>query len=337
MKQGSRQTVALVSVFSGAGGLDFGFESQGDFVTTLRIEAEPVYCTTLESATTAGHLQDAPVSCTDFRTLSPKRLPSIKGSHLGIIGGPPCESFSSFGLRRGRTDPRSQLILDYATWIKDSRADFFVLENVPFLCRGQNKPLFEELRSILVSGGFRLTHKILNAADYGAATLRQRLFVIGVRSGAEPSLPTATHGSRANESQLACWVTAGKALDSLPAPSKSWPGVPQGHVGIRHTAPVVERFRRLTPGEYDRTRRRFRLEWDQPSPSLVAGNHEGIRSHIHPLEPRELTNRESARIQGFPDDYQFVGTRSAAGKQIANAVPIPLAQAVASHLSKTLN
>ena len=75
-------------------------------------------------------------------------------------------------------------------------------------------------------------------------------------------------------------------------------------------------------------RRRFRLAWDRPSPSLVAGNLTGTRSHIHPLEPRELTNRECARIQGFEDDFDFYGSPAAVSKQITNAVPIPLGHAI---------
>ena len=108
-------------------------------------------------------------------------------------------------------------------------------------------------------------------------------------------------------------------------------------MAIKHNQRVVERFGRLALGQIDKVRQRWRLPLDSPSPSLVAGNLQGIRSHIHPTEPRELTNRESARLHGFPDSFRFSGNHAAVGKQIANSVPIPFATALANSVADYLD
>jgi DNA (cytosine-5)-methyltransferase 1 len=135
---------------------------------------------------------------------------------------------------------------------------------------------------------------------------------------------------------LAPYVTVRDALKSLPPASVNNPGDPQGHVVVKHTAKVAARFISLRQGQYDNIRKRSKLSYDLPSPALVAGNLSGIRSHIHPEFPRELTNRESARLHGFPDNFMFSGNHAAMGKQIANSVPISLARALANSLAEQL-
>jgi DNA (cytosine-5)-methyltransferase 1 len=183
-----------------------------------------------------------------------------------------------------------------------------------------------------------VTHQILKASDYGAATIRKRLIVVGIKSGPVFAFPNPSHGNPGNLFGLPQFITAGEALEGLPAPFDSPEIFPTWHQRVNHTQPVIERFAKLLPGEQDKVRKRWRLSLDQPGPSLVAGNLLGIRSHIHPTEPRELTNRESARIHAFPDNFQFFGNYAFVGKQIANSVPIPLAralgQAIADHLDK---
>jgi DNA (cytosine-5)-methyltransferase 1 len=332
--------IDVVSLFTGAGGLDLGLESTGYFDITTRIEAEPEYCKTIMSCQKAGLLRDAVILDSDFRKVDPRAVwtrprPKIRG----VVAGPPCESYSSFGLRKGHRDPRGQLLFQLIDWIDNSGADFFLIENVPFLTRGANRPGFEHLINEFRSRGFAVEFQILNAADYGAATLRKRVIVLGFRGASALEFPEPTHADPSvdsDKSGRASWVTSGEALKGLPCPALKAPGKPSGHVLISHTEPVAERFRALAPGAYDRVRRRFRLAWDRPSPSLVAGNLTGTRSHIHPLEPRELTNRECARIQGFPDSFEFSGSRCAVAKQIANAVPVALAQQIGYALGRQL-
>lgn len=332
--------IEVVSLFTGAGGLDLGLESTGYFDITARIEAESEYCKTLAICQKKGLLRDAVILERDFREVEPTAVWTRPGSSFrGIVAGPPCESYSSFGLRKGRSDPRGQLLFQLIDWIDDSGADFFLIENVPHLTRGANRPGFEHLISEFRSRGFSVEFQILNAADYGAATSRKRVIVLGFRGTSALEFPEPSHAdptTGSDDSGRNFWVTSGEALEGLPSPALKAPGKPSGHVLISHTEPVTERFRTLAPGAYDRVRRRFRLAWDRPSPSLVAGNLSGTRSHIHPLEPRELTNRECARIQGFPDSFEFSGSRCAVAKQIANAVPVALAQQIGYAVGRQL-
>ena len=292
--------IEVVSLFAGAGGLDLGLESTGYFDITARIEAEAEYCKTLANCQKKGLLRDAAIVESDFQEVDPTSVwARPEANFRGVVAGPPCESYSSFGLRKGRSDPRGQLLFQLIDWIDNSGSDFFLIENVPFLTRGANRPGFEYLISEFRSRGFAVEFRILNAADYGAATFRKRVIVLGFRGADALDFPEPTHAdpsAGSDESARDSWITCGEALEGLPSPALKAPGKPSGHVLISHTETVTERFRSLAPGAYDRVRRRFRLASDRPSPSLVAGNLSGTRAHIHPLEPRELTNRECARI-----------------------------------------
>lgn len=129
----------------------------------------------------------------------------------------------------------------------------------------------------------------------------------------------------------------GDAIFDLPLPSDQAPGSVQAHVRVKHTKEVADRFASLKQGSYDKVRKRSKLSIDRPSPSLVAETLKGIRSHIHPTEPRELTSRESARLHGFPDKFIFEASPAAIGKEVANSDPIPVAEAVAKRLADHLD
>ena len=330
----------VVSLFSGAGGLDFAFESTGLFTTTLYVESEPLFAETLRLNQRLGNLGAGRVVEADIATLDPvdtwTNVASKKRRPFAIVGGPPCESFSAMGKQKGRSDDRGKLIFSFADWVERLPAQVFLMENVPGLLTIERGNLFRDLLERFEGAGYAVSHAVLRAADYGAPTVRRRLFVVGTRGLPKFVFPPCSHGDlarRAADGACAPWVTSASVLSGLPPPSACTPGHPQGHVLIKHTPNVAARFKRLVPGTVDRIRKRNRLHPDLPAPGLYAGNLAGIRSHIHPSEPRELTNREAARIQGFPDSYLFHGSRVPVGKQIANAVPIALARALAGALT----
>lgn len=325
-------------MFTGAGGLDYGFEATGCFRTVAAVECQKEFCATIRANQSSGLLRRACIIEDDVRSLSPcdvrssnKKLHKIKG----IIGGPPCESYTPIGNQLGRHDMRGALVFEFANWASALNVQFFVMENVPQLATMEHGSVLHDLLSCFEKAGFTVNHQVLNAADYGAATVRKRLFVVGIRGKRNFRFPSPTHCDRDElliYAGMSPWACVGEAIRGLPKPSESQPGIPQGHVLIHHTPEVRARFASLSPGDWDLVRKRVRLRLDRPSPSLYAGNLSGIRLHIHPAEPRELTNREAARLHGFPDSFLFMGGRVAAGKQIANAVPIPLATAVAAAL-----
>lgn len=333
MYKNAAPRLEVISLFSGAGGLDLATKRTGAIRTVARVEVQPEFCETIRRAEAAGHLDPAPLFQEDVRTVSVADIAAStppSSTPRGVIGGPPCETFSTMGKRGGIEDPRGTLIMAFADFVVKIQADFFVLENVPQLETVMAGTVFRDLLENFDDAGYRLSHRVLNAASYGAATRRQRLFIVGVRSASSLTFPVETHS--ADGAAGADWIGAGGALAGLPSPSTRPPGNPNGHFLVRHRPDVVKRFSGIRPGGYDNVRKRSRLALDVPSPSLVAGNLSGTRAHIHPTEHRELTNRECARIQGFPDDFEFSGSHAAVAKQIANAVPIPLGFAIARTL-----
>ena len=331
---------SLISAFSGAGALDYAFRSTRHFSTSGYIELESEFCSTLRLNQSNGLLckgeviEDDVAACCAQPLLG--RLRRMKPS--GLIGGPPCQSFSSIGKQHGRHDPRGMLVFRFADLASSLPVEFFVMENVPGLATIERGAVLRDLIQAFEAGRFQVRHEVLCAADYGAPTTRRRLFIVGFRRPVAFRFPSATHHDPATHHRQGAreWATAGEALKGLPKPSPPGDHRQGDHVAIQHAAKVVERFNKLPPGTWDTVRKRARLAQDRPSPSLIAGNRCGTRSHIHPLEPRELTNRESARIQGFPDTYQFCGSRAEIGIQVANAVPIQLGRAVARQIAQAM-
>jgi DNA (cytosine-5)-methyltransferase 1 len=320
----------VISLFSGAGGLDLAFESTGYFSSTIYVESEHLFSQTIKLNQRIGNLGSGRVLEENIIDLDPATTWAKQGGcsePWAIIGGPPCQAFSPIGKQKGRKDPRGALVFQFARWVQQLPVKIFVMENVPGLISIEGGTVFQDLLECFRSSGFTNSYGVVCAADYGAPTIRRRLFIVGTRGLPKFEFPPSTHSATARESlflNTEPWVTSEEALAGLPAPASETPGTPQGHVLIVHTKPVRARFEVLAPGAVDPVRKRNRLNPKLPSLGLY-----GDRFHIHPYEPRELTNREAARIQGFPDTYVFNGSRVPVGKQIANAVPIPLGRAFA--------
>jgi DNA (cytosine-5)-methyltransferase 1 len=325
----------LISIFSGAGGLDLAFELEGGFHSLALCDSEPIFCRTLKNNQESGHFPGAKIVCGDIRNHNPRSLDHKWEGLVGLIGGPPCEAFSSMGRRRSTQDPRGLLVFEFLKWAQEPCFSFFVFENVPDLTKVDDGKTFAALLEGFSKAGYDVAAQVLCAADYGAATTRKRVIILGSRIG-PASLPSPSHCGQSNLSNRALtpWVSSISVLYDLMDES-TYP-VFSGHNPVAHTEAVRTRFAATKPGSYDNVRKRSRLHPDRPCPSLVAGNFGGTRNHIHPLLPRELTNREIARIQGFPDSYFFEGTQPQVAKQIANAVPIELGRAVARHLNSIL-
>lgn len=334
--------LSLLSLFSGAGGLDYAFESTGEYSVDLAVEFQPEFCETLRINQLNGYLDNATILQEDITQIRPSDVRKLFLNHRtpdGVIGGPPCESFAQSGKRMGREDKRGTLVFHFADWVKEIKPKFFLMENVPGIISIEGGKLLTDLMGVFESSGFNVTSQVLNSADFGAATYRKRLIIVGVRDWRGFEFPEPTHEPKDSFGPLmglAPYKTVRDAIGNLPSPAIKEPGFPQGHVMVSHSDEVRARFAALPEGRRDHIRRRTRLKWAGQSPSLLAGNLGGIRSHIHPSEPRELTNRESARIQGFPDDFCFSGNHAAIGKQIANSVPVPLAVAMARRIAATM-
>ena len=310
-----RRPLKLLSLFSGGGGLDLGFERAGADVMAL-VDNDPESCKTL--------LYNRPhwrVLERDVRNYAPDITEEIDI----VAGGPPCQGFSSAG-KGNPDDARNFLWKEYFRIVEAAQPRAIVLENVSGLKHRRNGDHLSGILDALETQGYHFTMGILNAADFGVPQTRRRLFVIGLLDGT-PTLPTPT---------VETWATVREAISDLEGTVK-----PElNHVPNNHASHVVQRWKKLAPGEVDPNYRRGRLDYDAPSHTIRAGGGYGPKGDhlagfhppIHPTLPRQLTVREAARIQTFPDDWIFQGSKTAQGRQVGNAVPVGLGEAVARHV-----
>lgn len=311
----------VLSLFSGGGGLDLGFERAGA-QTVLCVDNDHESCKTLRFNRPEWGVFEGDIR--DF-------IPDVQDIDI-VIGGPPCQGFSSAG-KGDPTDARNFLWQEYFRVVDAVRPRAIVLENVSALTHKRNGDHLSGIMRSLEERGYHFTMGVLNAADYGVPQARRRLIVIGLLDGS-PTLPEPTTANNRPTVKDAIGD-----LESAPYDAEF------SHVPPRHAAHVAERWANLQPGEVDPNYRRGRLDYDKPSVTIRAGGGYGPRGDhlagfhppIHPTQPRQLTVREAARIQSFPDDWVLKGSKTAQGRQIGNAVPVGLAEAVAMHVVNLLN
>lgn len=348
-----------LDLFSGAGGLSLGFERAG-FVPRLAVDADAA-----SIATFNAHF--GPVGrARDVEDLIASG--DVPAADV-VIGGPPCQGFSLLNKAR-RNDARRALWRPFMDAVEAAGARAFVIENVAGLLNSAEEA---DIRARAEDLGFSLVSGLLNAADYGAPQTRRRAFVVGVKvdggagaartaTGARvPALPTPTHDEKARFGR-APWTTVREALHGLPEPvgtaiRDASPPLDL-HFGRSPTEKSLKRYRAVPPGgnrfDLERNapeitpdcwlRKRSggtdlfgRLWWDRPSVTIRTEFFKPEKGrYLHPEAHRPITHREAARLMGFPDDFAFKGTKIEIARQIGNAVPPPLAEAVARALRAVL-
>ncbi len=354
---------AVVSLFSGAGGLDLGMEAAG-FRTVVAVEWNSDAADTMEKNATEffPHLNDVlrsdlyPLAAGDGRGVTTREI--LRAGGLGarerpdvLVGGPPCVAFSKSGFwlewKRAGTDPAASLLQAYTRVLAEAKPKYFILENVYALTfdNRASRPAFDRLRSEINAAGYTCNWQVLNAADYGVPQLRPRLFVVGARKGDKtPRLPEPTHHGRWERRNRPGGpmphVTAGDALGGLassPEPEEILRGrwahllrdIPPGGNYLFYTK------RRAHPAPLFEWRSRYwsfllKLDMHRPSPTIQAQPGPNV-GPFH-WENRRLRVPELKRLFAFPDSYEFAGTRISVQSQLGNAVPPLLAQRVAEEL-----
>ncbi|MFF7291051.1 DNA cytosine methyltransferase [Microbacterium sp. NPDC008134] len=315
------QRMRYVSLFSGGGGLDLGFEEAG-WEPVVCVDNDPVATDTLRFNRPSWNVLTEDIRSFDARPYA--------GADA-VVGGPPCQGFSTAG-KGDPTDPRNFLWREYMRVVSEVQPRAVVLENVSALTHRRNGDHLSGIMDELERQGYSFSYGVLNAADYGVPQQRRRLIVIGVKEGTA-SLPPATTA----DSHPTVW----SALNDLAHLPDS---VDLNHVANSHAAHVVERWSKLSAGESDPNYRRARLDPDRPSVTIRAGGGYGpngdhlggFHPPIHPTLPRQLTVREAARLQTFPDSWRLRGPKTIQGRQIGNAVPVRLAAAIGAHLADLL-
>ena len=295
----------------------------------------------------------------------PKHFPTVLHSHLVadarkltgteicaafprpidlVIGGPPCDDFTSFGLKRGMDGEKGPIIFEYSRLIGELKPRAFVFENVPNL-QTMCSEGFAQLLNRLSGHGYSVAHQTLAACDFGAPTVRQRLFVVGFRSGVGASsfaFPVRTHGP-IGESDLFSsssaslpFVSVGEALAGLPDVKSPQAKLYLNHTGRFHRPKTIEHMMTVPQGVAISKSYRYRPALSGLSRSLTAGLDNSTKSYLHPIYHREMSVREYARLHVFPDTWNFAGTHHNGIKQVANAVPIPLGRVIATSVVKSL-
>lgn len=356
-----------VSLFSGAGGLDVGLEQAGDYELLACVELEKDFCETLRTNRDKGLFGSSQTKIiqADLATYDPYKLMDDLGLQPGeldlLVGGPPCQSFSTAGKRGTVEDPRGQLIWDFLRFIDAFKPRYFLMENVrgllsaalkhrPIAQRPKNggAPLTEEeqpgsvvetwvddLREI-EDGAYRVDVFEVNAANYGAPQIRERVLFIGNREGQLIEFPEPTHGPTAEAPDRLPFTSLGEALaefhednpvlmDFSPRKKHYLAQVPPGG-NWRMLPPEIaeESMGRAYFAKGGRSGWWRRLSWDLPCPTITTMPNHSSTSMCHPFELRVLSVGESARIQEFPDGWEFVGTPAQQMKQVGNAVPARL-------------
>lgn len=330
-----------VSLFSGAGGFDLGIEAAG-FVTLFATDIDSACCETLRSNKIRASelnrpfLQSAKIVERCIRDLTAEEILSSIDMQPGevdlLIGGPPCQTFSVFGRRNGKNDPRGELVDDYLRILAGIRPKAFLFENVKGLKTIDDGSVYEELLCRMRRLQYEVSPLCLNASDFGVPQNRERIIIIGSAAGIriesisgmlEPATCQNSNGFKPR--------TVADALRDLPEAEADYP---PNHHGRKHSTRIAERYANLKPGERDPMTRINKLDLSKPGYTIVSGSaNSGGKGHIHPTEPREVTPRESARIQTFPDWWVFEGTRVCdARRQIGNAVPPLFAAVIANEV-----
>lgn len=319
---------SCISLFSGGGGLDLGAHFAG-FKSLLVSDIIPAYTKTIKE-----NLPHVCVYNDDAMDLTPEKIRDMSGVNEDIdliIAGPPCQAFSIIGKRQSLNDPRGQLTIKYFELVSGLRPKAFVFENVPGLLTVNHGKDFENLMGYIEDiTGYKLFKTKLNAADFSIPQFRERIFVVGFRPDiCSDTFTFPTKATGILENELPDKMPSKFALEDVD-------GLANQEIRV-HTEAVRKRFAEVPQGGRDRESYSDKLNPEVPSGTVLIGSSAGgARPHIHPYEPRALTVRETARLQSFPDWYEFSGSRTEQYRQVGNAVPPLLAYELLLAIRKVL-
>lgn len=343
--------VTSIDLFAGAGGLTAGLHQGSPSIRTVRaVESDLAAAATFEANHGAGLAYAGPIE----QWLADERVPEVDL----VVGGPPCQGFSQ--LNRGKVGvERNTLWQKYAETLIKATPKWFVMENVATFLKA---PEYEEFVSWTLPGGvlsdWTLDARVLLAADYGAPQNRRRAVLVGHRRDVSaPGFPSPTHDRSSYMTVAEAFHGIQRQLDitALPArittySGREFPGAFRSdelHVTRDYELRSRERFRCIpaggnrfdlpdqlkTPGWRVHTSGSGdvmgRMVWDKPSVTIRTEFFKPEKGrYLHPTEHRAITHFEAARLQGFPDNYLWVGSKVDIARQIGNAVPLPLGRAL---------
>lgn len=319
----------VISLFSGCGGLDLGFERAG-FDIPVANEFDKTIWSTFKANHPKTHLIEG-----DVRQVKKEDIAEfLDGDVDGIIGGPPCQSWSEAGALRGIEDERGQLFFDYIRILKEFQPKFFLAENVSGMLANRHSEAVQNILKLFEDAGYDVSLTLVNAKDYGVAQERKRVFYIGFRKDLNIKFEFPKGSTEDDDKKITLRdIIWDLQFTAVPAAPKN-----------KHN-PEAKNNNEYFTGAYSTifmSRNRVK-SWDEQGYTVQAS---GRQCQLHPQAPkmikvgkndcrfvegkedlyRRMTIREVARVQGFPDDFQFIyDDTDTAYKMIGNAVPVNLA------------
>jgi DNA (cytosine-5)-methyltransferase 1 len=320
-----------IDLFAGCGGFSLGLKNAG---------IKPIWANEIDedAAKTYAYNLGNHIICDDIRNIDTSKIPSADI----LVGGFPCQPFSLSGLQKGFSGKDGDLFYQCARLIANLKPKVFLLENVPGFARLQKGKFLTKSVEALEALGYVVDFKILNSANYGVPQERKRLFIMGNNLGKENLFPKKTNS----------YITVKEAIDDIRHNMDSF----ENNIPMRHTERIKKRFSAVRQGETARdamdrdpslgtakiTKQCYRRMYeDKPAPTIVANF---VTTTIHYCENRNLTAREAARVQSFPDNFIFQGRKTRMSwqkglsqfEQIGNAVPPKLITSIGKCLIKII-
>ena len=325
----------FIEVCAGCGGLSTGFMNAG-FDALLLNELIAPFCETLK----ANH----PGVLVEHKDMKALDLTKYHGQVDVLMGGVPCQAFSQAGERKGLDDPRGQLIVEFNKLVNQVSPKILMVENVAGLLTHEAGATLRGVLELFENGGaYKVYHKLLNAVNYEVPQKRQRVFIVGIRNDIHTARGIFTYPVPSTKSVLLRDVL----VDVPASPGASYPPakravmelVPQGGCWVNLPDDIKQAYMGeagMAAGGGKRGVAR-RLAMNEACLTLTTSPAQKQTERCHPTETRPLTVREYARIQTFPDSYTFAGGVGNQYKQIGNAVPVKLAEAMGRRLRQYLN
>jgi DNA (cytosine-5)-methyltransferase 1 len=309
----------IISLFSGAGGLDLGLIQAGHRIVWANdhdADAVATYRKNIGKHVVLG----------DICAIPSRDIPQADV----VVGGFPCQGFSQANMLRFAEDERNRLYLEFLRIVRDKQPMYFLAENVRGILSLAGGRAIAKIESDFAAAGYRVSKKLFNVAEYGVPQMRKRVIIAGTRNDLPERLdyefPEPTHANPASASKLGLrpWVTIAEALAHIPEPSSE------------------HNFKNHVFSLYKVTNRNFtghrRTDPDKPSPTILArGNGGGgVCAIQHPQNHRRMSIREQAAIQTFPDSFEFVGRLNSAYRQVGNAVPVQFGRHLGDKLAMSV-
>lgn len=323
--------MTYIDLFSGSGGFSLGFDNKG-YQNIFSIDIEPSFCETYKYNFPNHKLIEKDIC--QLSDAEIKYLKEVEDVDV-VIGGPPCQGFSIAGNigRKFIEDPRNKLFKEFVRVVKVIKPKFFVMENVARLYNHNKGETRNEIISDFENLGYKVDCKILNSADFGVPQIRKRVIFIGTRFNQKIEFPKKT---------IKKYLTVKEALKDYPILLAGEESIIPNHVAMTHSNQMLEKMSYISDGgnreeipikirpKSGDVRKYIRYKSDEPA-VCVTGD---MRKIFHYEQNRALTVRELAKLQSYPDDFIFKGTKISQQQQVGNSVPPKMAEAIASVIIK---